>query len=40
MRIGIHGRDFRNKSPRFIEKLLDDIHQHGAEIWLSSKVLK
>jgi NAD+ kinase len=40
MRIGIHGRDFQNKSSRFIEKLLEDIHHHHAEIWLSSKVLK
>lgn len=40
MRIGIHGRDFQHKSSRFIEKLLEDIQQHDAEIWLSSKVVK
>lgn len=40
MRIGIHGRDFQAKSTRFIEKILDQLKQRKAEIWLSSKFIK
>jgi NAD+ kinase len=40
MRIGIHGRDFKAKSSRFIEKLLDQLKHYNAEIWLSSKFIK
>jgi NAD+ kinase len=40
MRIGLHGRDFKAKSSRFIEKLLDQLNQYQAEIWLSSKFVK
>ncbi len=40
MRIGIHGRDFQAKSSRFIEKLLDQLVQYNAEIWMSSKFVK
>jgi NAD+ kinase len=40
MRIGIHGRDFQAKSSRFIEKLLDQLLQYQAEIWMSSKFVK
>jgi NAD+ kinase len=40
MRIGIHGRDFKAKSSRFIEKLLDQLSQYNAEVWLSSKFVK
>lgn len=40
MRIGIHGRDFKAKSSRFIEKLLDQLNQYNAEVWLSSKFIK
>lgn len=40
MRIGIHGRDFKAKSSRFIEKLLDQLNQYNAEVWLSSKFVK
>jgi NAD+ kinase len=39
-RIGIHGKDFQNKSSRFIEKLLDYLKKNQAEIWVSSKFLK
>jgi NAD+ kinase len=39
-RIGIHGKDFQNKSSRFIEKLLDFLKKNQAEIWVSSKFLK
>jgi len=40
MRIGIHGRDFKAKSSRFIDKLIDQLKQYNAEIWLSSKFVK
>lgn len=40
MRIGIHGRDFQAKSTRFIEKILDQLRQRRAEVWLSSKFIK
>lgn len=40
MRIGIHGRDFQTKSPRFIEKLLSQLSEHQVEIWLSSRFIK
>lgn len=40
MRIGLHGRDFKAKSSRFIEKLLEQLNQYQAEIWLSSKFVK
>jgi NAD+ kinase len=40
MKIGIHGRDFQAKSSRFIEKLLDQLSQYKAEIWLSSKFMR
>ncbi len=39
-RIGIHGKDFQNKSSRFIEKLLDFLKKNQADIWVSSKFLK
>jgi len=40
MRIGIHGRDFQTKSTRFIEKVLEELKQRKAEVWLSSKFIK
>jgi NAD+ kinase len=40
MRIGLHGRDFKEKSSRFIEKLLGQLMNYGTEIWLSSKLVK
>jgi len=40
MKIGIHGRDFKAKSSRFIEKLFDQLRHYGVEIWLSSKFVK
>jgi NAD+ kinase len=40
MRIGIHGRDFKTKSSRFIEKLIEQLNHYHAEIWLSSKLVK
>jgi NAD+ kinase len=40
MRIGIHGRDFKTKSSRYIEKLFDQLNQYQVEIWLSSKFVK
>ncbi len=40
MRIGIHGRDFQTKSTQFIEKVLMQLKQRKAEVWLSSKFVK
>ncbi len=40
MRIGIHGKDFQAKSTHFIEKIIDQLKQRKAEIWLSSKFIK
>ena len=40
MRIGIHGRDFQQKSSRFIERLLTWLTQYQAEIYVSSKFQK
>ena len=40
MRIGIHGRDFQEKSSRFLERLLDTLVKNGAEIFVSSKFQK
>ncbi|MFM8850525.1 MAG: NAD kinase [Cytophagales bacterium] len=39
-RIGIHGKDFQNKSTRFIEKVLDHLKRTGTDIWVSSKFLR
>lgn len=39
-RIGIHGKDFQNKSSRFLEKVLDHLKRRQVEIWVSSKFLK
>jgi NAD+ kinase len=40
MRFGIHGRDFQQKSSRFIERVLTLLASHKAEIWVSSKFQK
>lgn len=40
MRFGIHGRDFKQKSNRFIERLVDYLHRSRVEIWVSDKFLK
>lgn len=40
MRIGIHGRDFQQKSSRFIERLLTRLTRQKAEIFVSSKFQK
>lgn len=40
MRIGIHGKDFRDKSQRFIEKVLDYLQRSRTEIWVSDRFLK
>lgn len=40
MRIGIHGKDFQQKSSRFIERVLDYLVHHQCEIWVSDKFLK
>lgn len=40
MRIGIHGRDFQQKSSRYIERVLTWLIRHKAEILVSSKFQK
>lgn len=40
MRIGIHGRDFQQKSSRFIERVLGSLLKYKAEIFVSSKFQK
>jgi len=40
MRIGIHGKDFQNKSTRFLIKVLDALKQRNIEIWVSDKFLR
>jgi|SRR6478609_1589539 len=40
MRIGIHGKDFQEKSTRFLLKVLDALKQHNIETWVSDKFLK
>lgn len=40
MRIGIHGRDFQQKSSRFIERVLIWLTQYQSEIFVSSKFQK
>lgn len=37
MRIGIHGRDFQQKSSRFIERVLTMLGRYKSEIYVSSK---
>lgn len=39
-RIGIHGKDFQNKSLRFLERVLDLLKKKDAEIWVSEKFIK
>src|SRR5258707_1636391 len=40
MRIGIHGKDFQNKSPRFVLKILSALQEHRIETWVSDKFLR
>ncbi len=40
MRIGIHGKDFQDKSAKFTEKVLDWLRAHNCEIWVSAKFLR
>lgn len=40
MRVGIHGKDFQQKSTRFIERVFEHLKDHKAEIWVSDKFLK
>ena len=40
MRIGIHGKDFQNKSSRFVLKILSALQEHKIETWVSDKFLK
>jgi len=40
MRIGIHGKDFQDKSNRFLLKVLDALKQHNIDTWVSDKFLK
>ncbi|MDZ4715029.1 MAG: NAD kinase [Cytophagales bacterium] len=40
MRIGIHGRDFQEKSSRFVERVLETLIKNKAEVFVSSKFQK
>lgn len=40
MRIGIHGKDYQNKSSRFILKILSALQENKVETWVSDKFLK
>lgn len=40
MRIGIHGKDFQDKSTRFLVRVLDSLKQRNIETWVSDKFLK
>jgi len=40
MRIGIHGKDFQDKSTRFLVRVLDALKQRNVETWVSDKFLK
>lgn len=40
MNVGLHGRDFQQKSNRFIEKLLEILAGYNAHVSVSSKFLK
>jgi len=40
MRIGIHGKDFQNKSSRFLLKVLSTLQEHKIETWVSEKFIK
>ncbi len=40
MRVGIHGKDFQQKSPLFMEQVLTLLTKHNAEIFVSSKFYK
>jgi NAD+ kinase len=40
MRIGIHGKDFQQKSSRFMEKVLTWLSRYHCEIYVSSKFQK
>jgi NAD+ kinase len=40
MHVGLHGRDFHQKSNRFVEKLLEILAGHKAHVSVSSKFLK
>lgn len=40
MRIGVHGKDFQQKSSRFIERILTILGQYKSEIYVSSKFRK
>ena len=40
MHVGLHGRDFHQKSNRFVEKLLEILGNHKAHVSVSSKFLK
>ncbi len=40
MRVGIHGKDFQQKSPLFIEQILTWLTRYKADIFVSSKFAK
>jgi NAD+ kinase len=40
MRVAIHGKDFQSKSERFIENVIEQLHQYKADVWVSDKFLR
>jgi NAD+ kinase len=40
MRIGIHGRDFQQKSHQFIDHILDHLLRQRIQVWVSDKLYK
>jgi NAD+ kinase len=40
IRVGLHGKDFQNKSTQFIERILEQIHTYKVDIWVSGKLAK
>jgi len=40
MRIGIHGKDFQDKSSKFNENLLEYLHSRKVDIWVSARFLR
>ena len=40
MRVALHGKDFQQKSSRFLERVLEYLFRYQAEVWVSDKFLK
>ncbi|MCU0419574.1 MAG: NAD kinase [Cyclobacteriaceae bacterium] len=38
MKVGLHGKDFQNKSTQFIERILEQLQAYKAEVWATAKL--